>query len=55
MDHLLFVRARCERAEVLEVTEESPRRRWLHGPVFSSILREVCTSAGDAAPSQLSV
>lgn len=32
MDHLLFnIRARCERAEGLKVTEDA--RRWLHGPV----------------------
>lgn len=41
---------------MLKVTEDA--RRWLHGPVSLSIVREVCTSAGVsedvAAPSQLS-
>lgn len=56
---LSLIRARCERAEVFEVTEDARRRRRLHGPVFLSILREMCTRAGvsedGAAPPQLSV
>lgn len=41
MDHLLFIQARCERAEVLRVTEDARHRRWLHKPIFLSIVREV--------------